>query len=239
MGGGAGAASFPKHEDLCDYQAMFEQSFKNIEKISNMASGSATELDYVEQTSWILFLKYIDDLGDSKKTEAALAGKKYSDILDPQYQWDTWAAPKTADGKIDHHKALTGDDLNDFVNLKLFPYLKKFKNPDADANTIEYKIGEIFSELKNKIVSGYKLREILNVVDAMHFRKYEEKHELSHLYENKIKNMGNAGRNGGEDYTPRPLIKTIVQVVAPTIGETIYDGACGSAGEGCSTLRHT
>ena len=209
---------------------MFEQSFKNIDQILHTDSGSATELDYVEQTSWILFLKYIDDLGDSKKTEAALAGKKYNDILDPQYQWDTWAAPKTAEGKIDHHKALTGDDLNDFVNQKLFPYLKKFKNPDADANTIEYKIGEIFSELKNKIVSGYKLREILNIVDDMRFRLYEEKHELSHLYEGKIKNMGNAGRNGGEYYTPRPLIKTIVTVVAPTIGETIYDGACGSAG---------
>jgi type I restriction enzyme M protein len=209
---------------------MFENHFKNIDSILHTDSGSATELDYVEQTSWILFLKYLDDLEEIKKTEAALAGKKYSYILDPQYRWDSWACPKTTDGKIDHHRALTGEDLNDFVNLKLFPYLKKFKNPDADANTIEYKIGEIFSELKNKISSGYKLREILNIVDGMHFRLYEEKHELSHLYEDKIKNMGNAGRNGGEYYTPRPLIKTIVKVVAPTIGETIYDGACGSAG---------
>jgi len=207
---------------------MFENSFKRIDQILHTDSGSATELDYVEQTSWILFLKYLDDLDEIKKTEAALAGKKYSYILDQQYRWDTWAAPKTSDGKIDHHKALDGDDLNDFVNLKLFPYLKKFKADEP--NTIEYKIGEIFSELKNKISSGYKLREILNIVDGMHFRLYEEKHELSHLYENKIKNMGNAGRNGGEYYTPRPLIKTIVRVVAPTIGETIYDGACGSAG---------
>ena len=209
---------------------MFEQSFKNIDQILHTDSGSATELDYVEQTSWILFLKYLDDLDEIKKTESALAGKKYSYILDAEFRWDSWACPKTTDGKIDHHKALTGDDLNDFVNGKLFPYLKKFKNPDADANTIEYKIGEIFSELKNKISSGYKLRDILNVVDSMHFRLYEEKHELSHLYEDKIKNMGNAGRNGGEYYTPRPLIKTIVEVVAPTIGEKIYDGACGSAG---------
>jgi len=209
---------------------MFEQSFKNIDNILHTDSGSATELDYVEQTSWILFLKYLDDLDEIKKTEAALAGKKYSYILEPQYRWDSWACPKTALGELDHHKAMTGDDLNDFVNQKLFPYLKKFKNPDADANTIEYKIGEIFSELKNKIVSGYKLRDILNVVDGMHFRLHEEKHELSHLYEGKIKNMGNAGRNGGEYYTPRPLIKTIVEIVAPTIGETIYDGACGSAG---------
>lgn len=207
---------------------MFENAFKNIDNILHTDSGSATELDYVEQTSWILFLKYLDDLDETKKTESALAGKKYDYILDADYRWNTWACPKTKDGKIDYANALDGDDLKDFVNDKLFPYLKKFKAEEP--NTIEYKIGEIFSELKNKITSGYKLREILNIVDGMHFRLYEEKHELSHLYEGKIKNMGNAGRNGGEYYTPRPLIKTIVKVVNPKIGDKIYDGACGSAG---------
>ena len=207
---------------------MFEQAFKNIDDILHTDAGCATELDYVEQTSWILFLKYLDDMDDTKKTEAALAGKKYEYILDAQFRWDSWACPKTADGKLDYHKAMDGDDLNDFVNLKLFPYLKKFKADEP--NTVEYKIGEVFSELKNKISSGYTLRKILNIVDGMHFRLYEEKHELSHLYEAKIKNMGNAGRNGGEYYTPRPLIKTIVHVVAPKIGDKIYDGACGSAG---------
>jgi type I restriction enzyme M protein len=207
---------------------MFENAFKNIDNILHTDSGSATELDYVEQTSWILFLKYLDDLDETKKTEAALAGKKYEYILGADYRWNTWACPKTKDGKIDYANALDGDDLKDFVNDKLFPYLKKFKAEEP--NTIEYKIGEIFSELKNKITSGYKLREILNIVDGMHFRLYEEKHELSHLYEGKIKNMGNAGRNGGEYYTPRPLIKTIVKVVNPKIGDKIYDGACGSAG---------
>lgn len=207
---------------------MFENAFKNIDNILHTDSGSATELDYVEQTSWILFLKYLDDLDETKKTESALAGKKYDYILDADYRWNAWACPKTKDGKIDYANALDGDDLKDFVNDKLFPYLKKFKAEEP--NTIEYKIGEIFSELKNKITSGYKLREILNIVDGMHFRLYEEKHELSHLYEGKIKNMGNAGRNGGEYYTPRPLIKTIVKVVNPKIGDKIYDGACGSAG---------
>ena len=207
---------------------MFEQSFKNIDNILHTDSGCGTELDYVEQTSWILFLKYLDDLEETKKTETALAGKKYKYILEPEYQWNTWACPKGKDGKLDHHKALDGDDLKDFVNNKLFSYLKKFRAEEP--NTIEYKIGEIFHELKNKISSGYKLREILNIVDSMRFRLYEEKHELSHLYEAKIKNMGNAGRNGGEYYTPRPLIKTIVKVVAPKLGDTIYDGACGSAG---------
>lgn len=207
---------------------MFEQSFKNIDNILHTDSGCGTELDYVEQTSWILFLKYLDDLEEDKKKSATLSGKKYGYILSPEYHWNTWACPKNGDGKLDHNKALDGDDLKEFVNNKLFPYLKKFKSENPD--TIEYKIGEIFSELKNKITSGYKLREILNIVDNMHFRLYEEKHELSHLYEAKIKNMGNAGRNGGEYYTPRPLIKTIVKVVNPKIGDTIYDGACGSAG---------
>ncbi|MEK7549899.1 MAG: class I SAM-dependent DNA methyltransferase [Patescibacteria group bacterium] len=207
---------------------MFEQAFKNIDNVLRSDSGCATELDYVEQTSWILFLKYLDDLDEIKKTEAALSGKQYEYILEEKYRWNSWACPKTKDGKLDHHKALDGDDLNDFVNLMLFPYLKKFKAEEPD--TIEYKIGEIFSELKNRISSGYKLREILNIVDGMHFRLYEEKHELSHLYEAKIQRMGNAGRNGGEYYTPRPLIKTIVRIVNPKIGDKVYDGACGSAG---------
>lgn len=207
---------------------MFEQSFKNIDNILHTDSGCGTELDYVEQTSWILFLKYLDDLEEIKKKESQLAGKKYEYILSLEYRWDIWACPKNGGGKLDHSKVLDGDDLKDFVNNKLFPYLKKFRAEQP--NTIEYKIGEIFSELKNKIYSGYKLREILNIVDGMHFRLYEEKHELSHLYEAKIAKMGNAGRNGGEYYTPRPLIKTIVKVVNPKIGDTIYDGACGSAG---------
>lgn len=209
---------------------MFEQSFKNIDDILHRDAGCATELDYIEQTSWILFLKYLNDLEQTKKTEAALAGKKHSFIIDPQYRWEVWAEPKTADGKLDHNKALTGDDLGDFVNKKLFPYLKKFKAEADRPDTIEYKIGEVFSELKNKIQSGYRLREILDIIDGMRFQTDREKHELSHLYEEKIKKMGNAGRNGGEYYTPRPLIKTIVRVVAPKIEDNIYDGACGSAG---------
>jgi len=209
---------------------MFEQALKNIDDVLRQDAGCATELDYIEQTSWILFLKYLDDLEKDKQTEAALAGKKCQFIIDTPYRWEAWAMPKTKDGKIDHNKALSGDDLKDFVNQKLFPYFKKFKANADTADTIEYKIGEVFSELKNKIESGHRLREILTLVENMHFRTDAEKHELSHLYESKIQKMGNAGRNGGEYYTPRTLIRTIVKIVAPKLGETIYDGACGSAG---------
>jgi len=216
---------------------MFEQTFKNIDDILHKDAGCSSELDYVEQTSWVLFLKYIDDLERDKKTAAELSAKTYKNTIPHEFQWTTWAAPKMEDGKIDHN-ALAGDDLNDFVNIKLFPYLKKFKVDAESANTIEYKIGEIFSTLKNRIQSGYNLREVVNLVDGLRFRTHVEKHEMSHLYESKIKNMGNAGRNGGEYYTPRPLIKTIVKVVAPKIGNTIYDGAVGSAGFLCEAFDY-
>jgi type I restriction enzyme M protein len=221
---------------------MFEQTFKNIDDILHKDAGCGSELDYVEQTSWVLFLKYLDDLEKDKATAAELTGKAYTNIIDQEYQWSKWAAPKDKEGKLDHHTALTGDDLSDFVNIKLFPYLKKFKADAVSADTIEYKIGEIFSELKNRIQSGYNLREVINRIDELRFRTHAEKHEMSHLYEDKIKNMGNAGRNGGEYYTPRPLIKTIVKVVAPEIGNKIYDGAVGSAGflvEAFEYLQHS
>jgi len=147
-------------------------------------------------------------------------------------------APKSKDGQLDHHKALTGNDLKDFVDQKLFPYLKKFKTNAENPDTIEYKIGEIFSELKNKVQSGYNLREVINRVNELRFRSHKEKHEMSHLYEAKIKNIGNAGRNGGEYYTPRPLIKAIVEIVAPKIGDKIYEGAVGSAGFLCEAFEY-
>jgi len=217
---------------------LFEQTFKNIDDVLWKDAGCSSELDYVEQTSWILFLKYLDDFEKDKKMAAELAGKSYKTIISHEYRWNVWAAPKDKEGKIDYHKALTGDDLKDFVDHELFPYLKKFKTSAESATTIEYKIGEIFSELKNKIQSGYTMREVINLVDELRFRKDAEKHEMSHLYEDKIKNMGNAGRNGGEYYTPRPLIKTIVKVVAPSIGNKIYDGAVGSAGFLCEAFEY-
>ncbi len=217
---------------------MFEQAFKNIDDVLWKEAGCTTELDYTEQTSWLLFLKYLDGLEQDRADEAALEGKKYSYILDKPYRWESWAAPKGKDGKLDHNTALTGDDLRDFVNQKLFPYLHGFKQKASGSNTIEYKIGEIFGEIKNKIQSGYNMREIIDHIDELRFRSQAEKHELSHLYEAKIKNMGNAGRNGGEYYTPRPLVRAIVQVVQPKLGESIYDGALGSAGFHCETFDY-
>ncbi len=217
---------------------MFEQTFKSIDDILHKDAGCTSELDYTEQSSWLLFLKYLDALEVDKASEAVLEGKSYSFILEATYRWESWAAPKGADGRPDHNAAMTGDDLRDFVNGKLFPYLAGFKQRASGPNTIEYKIGEVFGEIKNKVQSGYNLRDVIDLVDELRFRSQTEKHELSHLYEAKIKNMGNAGRNGGEYYTPRPLIRAMVKVLDPKIGERIYDGACGSAGFLCEAFDY-
>ncbi len=217
---------------------MFEQTFKNIDDILYKDSGADSELDYIGQTSWVMFLRYLDELERDKADEAELKGEEYTYILSEEYRWPNWAMPKGADGKLDHHIALTGTDLVQFVDGKLFPYLAKFKHTADHAQTIEYKIGEIFSELKNKIQSGYNLREILEYADELPFRSTKDKHELSHLYESKIKNMGNAGRNGGQYYTPRPLIRAMIHITDPQMGETVYDGAAGSCGFLCEGYEY-
>jgi type I restriction enzyme M protein len=217
---------------------VFEQTFKNIDDVLWKEAGCATELDYTEQTSWMLFLKYLDDLERTNEQKAQLSGKKYQPIIDKAHRWSVWAAPKEKDGSLDHDKGERGDDLIKYVDEKLFPYLKGFRTRAEGANTIEYKIGEIFSEIENKFRSGYSLRDALELIDQLSFHSQEQRHELSALYEDKLRRMGNAGRNGGEYYTPRPLIRAMIQVVRPQIGERIYDGACGSAGFLCEAFEY-
>lgn len=218
---------------------MFAQTFKNIDNALRKEAGCSGELDYTEQSSWILFLKYLDDLEKERQTEADLQTEqtRYTPLLAERFRWHSWAVPKKPDGSPDRDKTLTGDDLITFVNDELFPYLKAFKQRAPHSNTIDYKIGEIFSEIKNKFNSGYTLREVLELADTLSFGSQDQKHELSALYEEKIKRMGNAGRNGGEYYTPRPLIRAMIKIISPKIGEKIYDGAVGSAGFLCEAFE--
>ena len=217
---------------------MFEQTFKNIDDVLWKEAGCTTELDYTEQTSWLLFLKYLNDLEYERSMEAELLGKSYAPIIEGDYRWSQWAAPKNDNGEFDHDAAMTGDDLIAFIDDELFPYLRGFKQRASGPDTIEYKIGEIFGEIKSKFQSGYSLRDALEFVDQLSFNTQNQKHELSHLYEAKIKKMGNAGRNGGEYYTPRPLIRAMIRVIKPEIGERIYDGAVGSAGFLCEAFDY-
>lgn len=210
----------------------FESTFKAIDNTLHHDEGCSTALDYVEQSSWILFLKYLNDLENTRELSAQLSGEEYTHIFAPEYRWNEWAMPLDKEGKYDRGKALVGDDLTEFVNNRLFPYLQDFKNT-YPANTIEFKVGVVFTEIKNKISSGYNLRDVIERVDELKFQTSDERHEMTQIYEDRLKQMGNAGRNGGEYYTPRPLIKTIVRLLNPEIGKTFYDGACGSAGFLC------
>ena len=216
---------------------MYDTAFNKIERELRNEEGVANELDYVEQTSWVLFLKYLHDLEAERRDRAELDGTDYKPILSGPYAWDQWAAPKT-DEQFDHNKARIGEDLIQFVDTELFPYLASFRQSASGPRGLDYKIGEIFTELRNKFRSGYILRDVLETVDNLAFNTQAERHELSQLYETRIRRMGNAGRNGGEYYTPRPLIRAMIKVTDPKLGETIYDGAVGSAGFLCEAFDH-
>ena len=138
----------------------FEGVFKQIDDILWKDAGCSTALDYVEQSSWILFLKYLDDMEQTHELKAELAGEDYHRFIDERHQWSAWAMPKDSAGNYDHTRALVGQDLLDFVNADLWPYLSHFKER-YDTNTIEYKVGVIFSEISNKITSGYTLRGVI------------------------------------------------------------------------------
>lgn len=193
--------------------------------------GISGAMHYTEQTSWILFLKFLDDYEAEKADDALLSGEAYEPVLAKKYQWSNWACPKRADGKLDHDVALSGDDLLEFVNGKLFPYLKGFANQtQADTKSFAYKIGAIFQYLDNRIASGHTMREVLDLIDGLNFQSEADLFELSLVYERLLQNMGDAGGYAGEFYTPRPVVRAMVDVLELQAGNTIYDGAAGSCG---------
>lgn len=206
-----------------------QSEFKRIDNILYEDAGTNGANDYMAQMSWILFLKYLDDLEDIREQEAVFSGKTYEPLFKNEFQWDNWAAQKHADGSPDLNARVTGEDLTEFVNLRLFPYLKQFKDTAQDPKSLLYKIGEIFGEVGNKIQSGRNLREVIDIIDKLEFKTQDELDDLSALYEDRLKLMGGAGRSG-EYYTPRPLIQAMIQAVDPKLRKTIYDGAAGSAG---------
>lgn len=207
-----------------------QNKIDRITDILRRDDGISGAMHYTEQISWILFLKFLNDFEINKADEAFLDGKEYEYVMRKDLRWENWACPKDENGKLDVKRALTGGDLIEFVNKTLFDYLQKFKNNTNDPKSIKYKIGAIFEFLDNRIASGHTLREVLDIIDSLDFQSSDELFELSHIYENLLKGMGSDGGNSGEFYTPRAIIKAMVETVDPQVGETIYDGAIGSAG---------
>lgn len=207
-----------------------QNDIDRITDILRRDDGISGAMHYTEQISWILFLKFLNDYEDNNADEAFLEGKDYNYVLRKDLRWNEWACPKDEQGKIDVKRALTGDDLIEFVNHTFFPYLKAFKSATNDPKKLSYKIGAIFEYLDNRIASGHTLREILDIIDALDFQSSDELFELSQVYETLLKGMGSDGGNSGEFYTPRAIIKAMVETTDIKVGDTIYDGAAGSGG---------
>ena len=218
-----------------------ESKINRITDILRRDDGISGAMHYTEQISWVLFLKFLADLEESKAEDAELDGETYTYILNEKYRWQNWAVLKV-DGKKDIINSKSGDDLLEFVNKELFPYLKGFKSITENPKSIKYKIGAIFEFLDNRIANGHTLREVLDIIDEMDFHNQSDLFQLSLIYEKLLKDMGSDGGNSGEFYTPRPLIKVITDVVNPQIGQSIYDPAVGSCGfliEAYNHIRYT
>lgn len=207
-----------------------QQKIDRITDILRRDDGISGAMHYTEQISWILFLHYLSSYEQKKAQEALIDGKAYHYVLEEKYRWNTWACPKDDNGKLDHKKALTSSDLKDFVNEELFPYLRTFSNLKYASKSLASKIGIIFSYLDNRIANGSTLREVLDIIDELEFNSSKGTFELSNIYERLLKGMGADGGNSGEFYTPRPVTKIMVECLAPTIGQTVYDGAVGTGG---------
>ena len=207
-----------------------QQKIDRITDILRRDDGISGAMHYTEQISWILFLKFLNDFEEEKEGEALLNNTNYERIVANEFQWNHWACPKTEEGKQDVKVAKTGSDLTQFVNGQLFPYLKSFKNILSDLKSVKYKIGNIFEFLDNRIASGHTLREVLDIIDTLNFQSQDELFELSHVYENLLQGMGSDGGNSGEFYTPRAVIKAVIEALQPKPGQTVYDGAAGSCG---------
>lgn len=216
-----------------------QQKIDRITDILRRDDGISGAMHYTEQTSWVLFLKFLDDYESEKEDEAILSGKPYTPVLDVAHRWRAWACPKTDDGKLDLKQVRSGDDLTDYVNRQLFPYLKAFaSNTTADPKSFTYKIGAIFQYLDNRVVSGHTLREVLDIIDTLNFQSESDLFELSLVYEGLLQNMGDAGGYAGEFYTPRAVVRAMVQVLNPQAGQTIYDAAAGSCGFLVEAFEH-
>ena len=201
--------------------------------------GLNGDLDRLPMLTWLMFLKFLDDLEGERETAAELEGKRYHPLLASPYRWGDWAAPK--DG-------LTGDDLIAFVNQEeangpdgrkgpgLFQYLRGLQGTGShDTRDV---IRTVFEGVVNRMISGYLLRDVINKVDELHFTSTEELHTLGMLYESMLREMRDAAGDSGEFYTPRPVVEMMVKIMDPQLGETILDPACGTGGFLAAAFEH-
>ena len=212
---------------------------KSARDIMRKDKGLNGDLDRLPMLTWIMFLKFLDDMEQIREAEAELEGMKFKPAIESPYRWRDWAAKE--DG-------ITGDELIAFINndeavrpdgsrdAGLFAYLRNLQG--ANGGDRRDVIATVFKNTINRMVNGYLLRDIINKVNGIHFTASEEIHTLSHLYESMLKEMRDAAGDSGEFYTPRPVIRFMVDVLDPKLGEVVLDPACGTGGFLVETFEH-
>ena len=179
-------------------------------------------LQYIEQLSWLVFLKIFEDLEEEFKLEAELEGKRYQPIVDPKYSWSSWA-----------QKDMRAEDMASFIERELLPYFKSLRGTKQ-----KELISSIFTEVRQHMRSPYALKEVISMLDGIDFTNPEDSHALSQIYEELLMLMGKEGGAAGEYYTPRPIVRLMVKIVDPKVGETVFDPLCGSCGFLAEAFKH-
>src|SRR3989454_6212207 len=204
---------------------------KSARDIMRKDKGLNGDLDRLPMLTWVMFLKFLDDMEQIREQEATLGGKKFRPAIEPPYRWRDWAAKEAG---------VTGDELIAFINndeavrpdgtrdVGLFAYLRGLQG--ANGRDRRDVIATVFKGTVNRMINGYLLRDVINKVNSIHFTSSEEIHTLGHLYESMLKEMRDAAGDSGEFYTPRPLIRFMVAVINPRLGQTVLDPACGTGG---------
>jgi len=212
---------------------------KSARDIMRKDKGLSGDLDRLPMLTWIMFLKFLDDMEQVREAEAALEGRPFRPAVEPPYRWRDWAA---------NPGGITGDELIAFINQDeavrpdgvrgagLFAYLRSLQGVDGgDRRDV---IASVFRGTVNRMINGYLLRDVINKVDAINFRSSDEIHTLGMFYESMLKEMRDAAGDSGEFYTPRPVVRLIVTAIDPRLGETILDPAAGTGGFLVSAFEH-
>ena len=212
---------------------------KSARDIMRKDRGLSGDLDRLPQLTWIMFLKFLDDMEKVREDEAKLEGKRFKPAIEAPYRWRDWACDECK---------LTGDDLTAFINNDeargpdgkrspgLFKYLRGLQG--ANGGDRRDVIASVFKDVVNRMVSGYLLRDVVSKVNGIHFDSTEEIHTLGNMYETMLREMRDAAGDSGEFYTPRPVVRFIVEVINPKLGEVVLDPACGTGGFLVEAYKH-
>lgn len=205
-------------------QAKLSSAIKSARDIMRKDAGLNGDLDRIPQLAWLLFLKAFDVL----EKRRAITERNYRPAIEAPFRWRDWAA--------DSVNGLTGAELIDFVNTELLPYLRDLAGRGQhDPRDV---LSQVFKETFNRMLSGYLLRDVVNKVNEVDFTSTDDIHTMAHLYESMLREVRDAAGDSGEFYTPRPVIRFIVQQVDPGLGEIVLDPACGTGGFLVEALEH-